>query len=206
MKKKITRQSLDALSNELPALSELEQAGVVGGGSGTEVDPYTREEYERMLASGTWLGGFVDAGYSYWGATDSSSVQGDRGVVYVDGQPKYSYSDFEKMAIVGEWKGGLVRMRDNSVRYLAPDAKDDDGLINITGNDNIDRMFTGGYIAGYEAAKTPGKLDDVTTLASGVLSMMISGSEMASKHESDWAMYYHGLGKFYGLGDGKKGK
>lgn len=31
----------------------------VGGGTGTPQDPYTFEEYQNLVSSGTWLGGFV---------------------------------------------------------------------------------------------------------------------------------------------------
>ena len=43
----------------MPVLSEMEQRSFVGGGTGTSTDPYTMEEFERMLISGTWEGGYV---------------------------------------------------------------------------------------------------------------------------------------------------
>lgn len=59
MKRKITRSSLEQLAKELPVLSEQEQRYYIGGGSGTEQDPYDYEEYRRMSVSGTWMGGYV---------------------------------------------------------------------------------------------------------------------------------------------------
>lgn len=50
----------------MPVISELEQRSYVGGGDGSADNPYTQEEMDRMLASGTWNGGYVDnLGYVY---------------------------------------------------------------------------------------------------------------------------------------------
>ncbi|MDR0891810.1 MAG: hypothetical protein LBN24_04270 [Mediterranea sp.] len=63
--KKITKSSLDELAKIMPVVSHEEECHILGGGTGGSDDPYTVEEYERMLASGTWNGGFVsDWGYS----------------------------------------------------------------------------------------------------------------------------------------------
>jgi hypothetical protein len=63
--KKITKSSLDELAKIMPVLSYEEEFHILGGGTGTREDPYTVEEYERMVASGTWHGGFVgDWGYT----------------------------------------------------------------------------------------------------------------------------------------------
>lgn len=59
MKRKITRQSLEELRKLVPTLSYSEQTLYVGGGTGTPQDPYTFEEYQNLVSSGTWLGGFV---------------------------------------------------------------------------------------------------------------------------------------------------
>lgn len=59
MKRKITRLTLDELAKEMPVLSESMQATLVGG-SGT----FTEKQYNSMLISGTWQGGYVeDWGY-----------------------------------------------------------------------------------------------------------------------------------------------
>lgn len=55
----ITKLSLEALASELKPLAEHEQVCCVGGGTGTEQDPYTYNEYQNHLASGTWGGGYV---------------------------------------------------------------------------------------------------------------------------------------------------
>lgn len=207
MKRKITRRSLENLSNELPVIEIQEQANLIGGGTGTEIDPYTMSEYDNMVASGTWGGGFVEVGSSFWSeSSNTGSIQGDRarGIVYL--KSHYSYDAFERLAVVGAWTGGLVRMRDGSIRYLGKDAEDDDNIINITGNDNIDRMFTAGYKMGYSAGRTPDKWDDIVVGGSGLLDMGISGHEFHPKGEDEWAMWYYGYGKSLGLWDEKKSK
>lgn len=57
--RKLTRKNLDELAKVMPVISEVEQRMFVGGGIGTLDDPYTMEEFERMLVSGTWEGGYV---------------------------------------------------------------------------------------------------------------------------------------------------
>lgn len=57
--KKLTKKSLDELEKVMPVICESKQREFVGGGSGTNCDPYTYEEFERMLSSGTWQGGYV---------------------------------------------------------------------------------------------------------------------------------------------------
>lgn len=57
--KKLERKNLDELAKVMPVICESKQREFVGGGSGTSCDPYTYEEFERMLSSGTWQGGYV---------------------------------------------------------------------------------------------------------------------------------------------------
>lgn len=59
MKRRITRQSLDELQRALTTLSYREQEYYIGGGTGTEADPYTFIEYQEALNSNSWLGGYV---------------------------------------------------------------------------------------------------------------------------------------------------
>ena len=58
---------MDELAKVMPALSEQMQKSFVGGGSGSQSNPYTEAEYDSMLASGTWNGGFVEN----WGYVSS---------------------------------------------------------------------------------------------------------------------------------------
>ena len=58
---------MDELAKVMPALSEQVQKSFVGGGSGSQSNPYTEAEYDSMLASGTWKGGFVEN----WGYVSS---------------------------------------------------------------------------------------------------------------------------------------
>ena len=83
--KKLTRKNLDELAKVMPVLSETEQRMFVGGGSGTASDPYTMEEFESMLISGTWEGGFVqDYGAVLQGiVVDGSSYKVSDAVSYL---------------------------------------------------------------------------------------------------------------------------
>lgn len=60
MAKKITRATLNELAKEMALLSEQEQKAYLGGGSGTEMDPYTYIEYSRLADNGLWTGGHVE--------------------------------------------------------------------------------------------------------------------------------------------------
>lgn len=51
---------MDELAKVMLALSEQVQKSFVGGGSDSQSNPYTEAEYDSMLASGTWNGGFVE--------------------------------------------------------------------------------------------------------------------------------------------------
>lgn len=64
--KKITRKSLDELAKTMPVLNEIDQRRFVGGGDGSTINPYSQKEYDLMLSTDTWRGGFVSGmGYVY---------------------------------------------------------------------------------------------------------------------------------------------
>lgn len=65
--KKLTRKSLDELAKTLPVIEKSLQMSYLGGGDGTAANPYTEYEYECMVSSGTWKGGYVEG----WGYTHS---------------------------------------------------------------------------------------------------------------------------------------
>ncbi|BAR49077.1 hypothetical protein TFKS16_1509 [Tannerella forsythia KS16] len=58
--KKLTRKSLDELAKTLPVIEEASQMHYVGGGDGTSANPYTQYEYNTMLNSNSWNGGYVE--------------------------------------------------------------------------------------------------------------------------------------------------
>ncbi len=66
--KTVTRKGLDELAKIMPVLSEMEQRSFIGGTeyppSGSHTQPYTWEEYDRMVASGNWNGGYI-IGFGY---------------------------------------------------------------------------------------------------------------------------------------------
>lgn len=93
MKRKITRSTLDELAKEIPVLSESMQAMLVGG-SGT----FTEEQYNSMLISGTWQGGFVeDLGYVGVGGT----CVGERRIVRSFKNLNWNYHFVEGVGIRG---------------------------------------------------------------------------------------------------------
>ncbi|MDD4399882.1 MAG: hypothetical protein PHS01_10100 [Dysgonamonadaceae bacterium] len=74
--RKLTRKNLDELAKVMPILNENIQRSFIGGGAGTQEDPYTESEYDQMVASGTWNGGYVDG----WGYTFSDlTITGSQG-------------------------------------------------------------------------------------------------------------------------------
>ena len=64
--RKLTRKSLDELAKTLPVIEESFQMIYVGGGNGTSTSPYTQAEFDSMVSSGTWSGGYVE-GWGYTG-------------------------------------------------------------------------------------------------------------------------------------------
>ena len=64
--RKLTRRNLDELAKEMPVIGEIEQRIFVGGGDGSVYNPYTQFEYDCMLYSGSWNGGYVE-GWGYVG-------------------------------------------------------------------------------------------------------------------------------------------
>lgn len=44
----------------LPTLSKPSQILCVGGGYGTSANPYTQDEFNKLMNTGFWSGGYVD--------------------------------------------------------------------------------------------------------------------------------------------------
>ena len=57
--KKVGRFSLFELQGDSSIIDKASQKTFVGGGSGSSTDPYTQEEFDSMMYSGHWNGGFV---------------------------------------------------------------------------------------------------------------------------------------------------
>ena len=66
--KKLSIGLLDELAKNQQRISELEMKSFVGGGDGTEDDPYTFSEMTSLMDSNGWIGGYVEymgyVGYS----------------------------------------------------------------------------------------------------------------------------------------------
>lgn len=64
-KRKVTKTSLNELEKIMPVLSENAQRRFIGGGDGSKLNPFTIQEFDNMIASGTWNGGYVEGrGYT----------------------------------------------------------------------------------------------------------------------------------------------
>jgi hypothetical protein len=57
--KKITKLNLYQLAKEMPVIPEIEKRGFVGGGDGTQSNPYTQEQWCNMVNQGNFPGGYV---------------------------------------------------------------------------------------------------------------------------------------------------
>ena len=57
--KKLNSMTLDTLRAVIPVLSEKEQSACIGGGSGSELTPFSMEEFTGLFHDGIWKGGYV---------------------------------------------------------------------------------------------------------------------------------------------------
>ena len=57
--KKVGRFSLFELEDASSVIDKASQKTFIGGGSGSSTDPYTQDEFDSMMYSGHWNGGFV---------------------------------------------------------------------------------------------------------------------------------------------------
>lgn len=57
--RKLNSMTLDALRAVIPVLSEKEQSACIGGGSGSELTPFSMEEFTGLFHDGIWKGGYV---------------------------------------------------------------------------------------------------------------------------------------------------
>jgi hypothetical protein len=57
--KKLTKKNLDELAKVMPVLNENIQRSLIGGGNGTQTNPYTETEFDQFLTSGYFPGGYI---------------------------------------------------------------------------------------------------------------------------------------------------
>ena len=69
--KKLTKLSLKQLADEMPVIESENQLTLLGGGDGTINNPYTYEEMNWMISSGSWGGGYVEGMVGYIGYVSS---------------------------------------------------------------------------------------------------------------------------------------
>ena len=105
--KTLRKSDIETMERELKVLVNPER--ILGGAKGDWDDPYTQEEWNSMLESGTWTtGGFVD-GMGYVAAeviiTGSTSGSGSAGVSGNNGSPSgnNSSTDWEDFFDSNSW-------------------------------------------------------------------------------------------------------
>ncbi len=59
--KKLAKKNLDELAKIMPLVSQQEQGEILGGGTGTQEDPYSYSEFQTFSSSGNWNGGYVES-------------------------------------------------------------------------------------------------------------------------------------------------
>lgn len=79
--KKLTKKSLAELNLTLSGLDDASQRECIGGGNGTQIDPWTFIEYQSM--TGDFAGGWVDfgSGYATYVSPSMSTLSFRQGVV-----------------------------------------------------------------------------------------------------------------------------
>lgn len=115
--KKLTKKSLDELAQTLPVIEETKQKTYVGGGDGTSASPFTAHEYEIMLNTNLWQGGFVE-GMGY--VANDKYVYGDYKSPFTVEQKFYTYPDFIDSLSSGTFYNIIKEILTSSVGVLPP--------------------------------------------------------------------------------------
>ena len=140
--KKLRLKDLHALAHEMPHVSEKEQRGFVGGGTGSNLDPFSQDEYRTMQANGTWEGGFVMG--------DAQDPLG-ASLQYI---PSSSYLQEEETWTDAEAKNGLFSLFENhQIMTMSLESEDGENYCDLPSGywDGSGFMTESGYldISGY---------------------------------------------------------
>ena len=213
--RKLTKASLSELAKSKEIISFLEQKQYVGGGSGSITDPCTQEEFEDIVNTGNWTGGWVlgleekygelsytggtgiTSGYigAYNGKTQVPEIKGDGNASH-----PYTKKQFNEMFEKGSWNGGFVK----GMGYVMDDAtciSFNPNEIHKTGDPLYDLMYEGGYITGFRAGITEGDIDDVNAIIWSGISAMLSGSGDGPEYRPE--MQHQAIGVRDGLNAGR---
>ncbi len=112
--KKLTRKNLDELAKVMPALNEHVMGTYIGGGNGSQADPFTEQEFDNFLSSGYFPGGYV----FFNGDSTGIYIQGGCGTsaVIVSGNSVHeSFSFFDAMNHYQNGEGTRVDVQLNSL-------------------------------------------------------------------------------------------
>lgn len=135
--KKLTRNSLDELAQRMPVLSEELQHSFIGGGNGTRDNPYTETEFNSIIGSGSWYGGYVES----WGyvametsVTPSGSYTPGGGVFVSAADVLYESNANAKSGFWGDIAEGLTGIGNGTNTVL-------DAVNTFLGDSNIAEYF-----------------------------------------------------------------
>lgn len=142
MAKKITKATLAELAREMSILSEQDQYSYYGGGNGSSFDPYTYEEYQNLVFSGSWHGGYVLGSVDTYTADGSGNWIRNAGSVavylpaeagrddYMGGgvSGNYSWADPSGNIINGSYHEWIRNNYPNGITYTSPDNSPNDGM------------------------------------------------------------------------------
>ena len=123
--RKLTKASLSELAESKEIMSFSEQRNYVGGGNGSEEDPFTVFEFRELVDHGNWTGGWV-TGVSKMGyqvvntggtykhyVTDNILTIGGSSEIYdggTSGEMKfYTVKQYKDALEEGTWGGGFVQ-------------------------------------------------------------------------------------------------
>ena len=215
--RKLTKASLSELAKSKEIISFLEQKSYVGGGTGEAGDPYTQEEFEDIVNTGNWTGGWVlglEEKYgelSYTGGTGITSgyigaYNGKTQVPEIQGcgnlNHPYTEKQFNRMYESGTWNGGFVE----GVGYVMDDCTSysyNPNTLRLTGVEQWDFMYKVGFEKGFKAGITETNVDDVEIILQSVLSSTCAG-DSRSQAEYEYTMIHLSRGLREGLIRGRE--
>ncbi len=219
--RKLTKASLSELAESKEIISFREQKSYVGGGSGTDTDPYTQQEFETIVQNGNWTGGWVlgleekngELSYTaYTGGTDLTSgyiesYNGKTQIPEIQGcgniNHPYTEKQFNKMFESGTWNGGFVQ----DMGYVMDDCTSysyNPNTLHLTGVEQWDFMYKVGFEKGFRAGITETNVDDAEMIFLSVAASTCAGGDSCSQADYDYTMIHLSRGFQEGLLRGRE--
>lgn len=159
--KKLTKSSLDELALIMPIIHPNEMRCYIGGGDGTQQNPYTYDEFFHLASGGSWHGGWVEDAYMTAEVDvvgSSGKKSGDNGYSPLDPDIFTGYAPPS-----GDWSNPDWLIS-GSTGYYPPDL----------GNHDVNVSPGGGGTGGVNLTPTP--LQDFWKFLKGSAADLITGS------------------------------